>query len=206
MKNRYDSEQTVQDIINVSIKLFSEKGYEKTSIQDIVNGLNGLTRGAIYHHFNSKDDILVAVIHEIVMNSDYFNQFLNVEGKTAKEQLQALVIKAFSNYGQVSNDVGAAFLKKNPAILVEIFKLTVNQIAPKVEMLLESGNADGSLTIKNPKQVAQVMVLLGDTWFSSAMFEDTSANFNVKIDVLVDALNGLGVTIFDEATIKALKR
>lgn len=206
MKNRYDSEQTVQDIINVSIKLFSEKGYEKTSIQDIVNGLNGLTRGAIYHHFNSKDDILVAVIHEIVMNSDYFNQFLNVEGKTAKEQLQALVIKAFSNYGQVSNDVGAEFLKKNPAILVEIFKLTINQIAPKVEMLLESGNADGSLTIKNPKQVAQVMVLLGDTWFSSAMFEDTSANFNVKIDVLVDALNGLGVTIFDEATIKALKR
>ncbi|CAM3544872.1 TetR/AcrR family transcriptional regulator [Erysipelothrix anatis] len=206
MKNRYDSEQTVQDIINVSIKLFSEKGYEKTSIQDIVNGLNGLTRGAIYHHFNSKDDILVAVIHEIVMNSDYFNQFLNVEGKTAKEQLQALVIKAFSNYGQVSNDVGAEFLKKNPAILVEIFKLTVNQIAPKVEMLLESGNADGSLTIKNPKQVAQVMVLLGDTWFSSAMFEDTGANFNVKIDVLIDALNGLGVTIFDEATIKALKR
>lgn len=206
MKNRYDSEQTVQDIINVSIKLFSEKGYEKTSIQDIVNGLNGLTRGAIYHHFNSKDDILVAVIHEIVMNSDYFNQFLNVEGKTAKEQLQALVIKAFSNYAQVSNDVGAEFLKKNPAILVEIFKLTVNQIAPKVEMLLESGNADGSLTIKNPKQVAQVMVLLGDTWFSSAMFEDTSANFNVKIDVLIDALNGLGVTIFDEATIKALKR
>ena len=206
MKNRYDSERTVQDIINVSIKLFSEKGYEKTSIQDIVNGLDGLTRGAIYHHFNSKDDILVAVIHEIVMNSDYFNQFLNVEGKTAKEQLQALVIKAFSNYGQVSNDVGAEFLKKNPAILVEIFKLTVNQIAPKVEMLLESANADGSLKIKNPKQVAQVMVLLGDTWFSSAMFEDTSANFNVKIDVLIDALNGLGVTIFDEATIKALKR
>ncbi len=206
MKNRYDSERTVQDIINVSIKLFSEKGYEKTSIQDIVNGLDGLTRGAIYHHFNSKDDILVAVIHEIVMNSDYFNQFLNVEGRTAKEQLQALVIKAFSNYGQVSNDVGAEFLKKNPAILVEIFKLTVNQIAPKVEMLLESANADGSLKIKNPKQVAQVMVLLGDTWFSSAMFEDTSANFNVKIDVLIDALNGLGVTIFDEATIKALKR
>lgn len=206
MKNRYDSERTVQDIINVSIKLFSEKGYEKTSIQDIVNGLDGLTRGAIYHHFNSKDDILVAVIHEIVMNSDYFNQFLNVEGRTAKEQLQALVIKAFSNYGQVSNDVGAEFLKKNPAILVEIFKLTVNQIAPKVELLLESANADGSLKIKNPKQVAQVMVLLGDTWFSSAMFEDTSANFNVKIDVLIDALNGLGVTIFDEATIKALKR
>ncbi|WP_159648388.1 TetR/AcrR family transcriptional regulator [Erysipelothrix aquatica] len=206
MKNRYDSERTVQDIINVSIKLFSEKGYEKTSIQDIVNGLDGLTRGAIYHHFNSKDDILVAVIQEIVMNSDYFNQFLNVEGRTAKEQLQALIIKAFSNYGQVNNDVGAEFLKKNPAILVEIFKLTVNQIAPKVEMLLESANADGSLTIKNSKQVAQVMVLLGDTWFSSAMFEDTSANFNVKIDVLIDALNGLGVTIFDDATINALKR
>ncbi|WZU00165.1 hypothetical protein MGH68_11145 [Erysipelothrix sp. D19-032] len=45
MKNRYDSERTVQDIINVSIKSFSEKGYEKTSIQDIVNGLDGRHEG-----------------------------------------------------------------------------------------------------------------------------------------------------------------
>lgn len=50
-------EQTVQKILDVSLKLFGEKGYEKTTIQDIVDAL-GMSKGAIYHHFKSKDDII----------------------------------------------------------------------------------------------------------------------------------------------------
>ena len=53
-------EQTVQKILDVSLKLFGEKGYEKTTIQDIVDAL-GMSKGAIYHHFKSKDDIIEAL-------------------------------------------------------------------------------------------------------------------------------------------------
>ena len=48
-RNKYP-EQTVEKILEVSLKLFSEKGYEKTTMQDIVNAL-GMSKGAIYHHF-----------------------------------------------------------------------------------------------------------------------------------------------------------
>lgn len=47
--------------IEVSYNLFIQKGYEKTSIQDILNEL-GLSKGAIYHYFNSKEEILYAVL------------------------------------------------------------------------------------------------------------------------------------------------
>ena len=40
------------------LALFFEKGYDNTSIQDIIDGLGGLTKGAVYHHFKSKEDIL----------------------------------------------------------------------------------------------------------------------------------------------------
>ncbi len=59
-RNKYP-EETVNLIIDVSLKLFLEKGYENTSVQDIINGLGGLSKGAIYHHFKSKEDILAAV-------------------------------------------------------------------------------------------------------------------------------------------------
>ena len=39
--------------LDVSLKLFLEKGYEETTILDIVDQLGGLTRGAFYHHFKS---------------------------------------------------------------------------------------------------------------------------------------------------------
>ena len=54
-------EETVKRILDVAYSLFMEKGYEATSIQDIINGLGGLSKGAIYHHFKSKEDILIAV-------------------------------------------------------------------------------------------------------------------------------------------------
>ena len=49
-------EETVQRILTTASKLFLEKGYEKTSLQDIIRE-TGLSKGAIYHHFSSKEAI-----------------------------------------------------------------------------------------------------------------------------------------------------
>ena len=55
-------EETVNLILDVALALFFEKGYDNTSIQDIIDGLGGLTKGAVYHHFKSKEDILSAAL------------------------------------------------------------------------------------------------------------------------------------------------
>ena len=49
-RNKYP-ELTVEKILDVAQKLFLEQGYEQTTIQDIVNNLGGMTKGAVYHHF-----------------------------------------------------------------------------------------------------------------------------------------------------------
>ena len=59
-RNKYP-EVTVERILDVSQRLFLEKGYDHTTIQDIVDELGGLTKGAVYHHFRSKEEILDAV-------------------------------------------------------------------------------------------------------------------------------------------------
>lgn len=64
-RNKYP-EETVNLILDVSQRLFIEKGYDNTTIQDIIDELGGLTKGAIYHHFNSKQDILDAVIERLL--------------------------------------------------------------------------------------------------------------------------------------------
>ena len=50
-------EVTERRILAAAKKLFAEKGYDKTSIQDIIDKLGDLSRGAIYHHFKSKEAI-----------------------------------------------------------------------------------------------------------------------------------------------------
>ena len=45
-------EETVQLILDTAARLFMEKGYDGTSLQDILEETH-LSKGAIYHHFNS---------------------------------------------------------------------------------------------------------------------------------------------------------
>jgi TetR/AcrR family transcriptional regulator, transcriptional repressor for nem operon len=58
--------QTRQHIVEKSLQLFSVKGYFNTSISDIQEA-TGLTKGGLYGHFKSKEDIWYAVYEKAVM-------------------------------------------------------------------------------------------------------------------------------------------
>jgi TetR/AcrR family transcriptional regulator, transcriptional repressor for nem operon len=58
--------QTRQNIVEKSLQLFSVKGYFNTSISDIQEA-TGLTKGGLYGHFKSKEDIWYAVYEKAVM-------------------------------------------------------------------------------------------------------------------------------------------
>ncbi|MEG0355665.1 MAG: TetR/AcrR family transcriptional regulator, partial [Lachnospiraceae bacterium] len=67
-RNKYP-EVTVARILDVSEQLFLEKGYEHTTIQDIINALGDLSKGAIYHHFKSKEEIIIAVVDRLYVST-----------------------------------------------------------------------------------------------------------------------------------------
>ena len=49
------------EILDAAGILFSEKGYDNTSVTDIMNAV-GIAKGTLYHHFKSKEDIMDALI------------------------------------------------------------------------------------------------------------------------------------------------
>lgn len=55
-------EVTRTRILDAAQRLFMAQGYEHTSIQNIVDELGDLSKGAIYHHFKSKEAILEELI------------------------------------------------------------------------------------------------------------------------------------------------
>ena len=61
-----EAASTRERILNVALDLFTEKGYDGASLREIAERL-GVTKAAIYYHFASKDDILMALhmrLHE----------------------------------------------------------------------------------------------------------------------------------------------
>jgi len=57
------SEVTRRRIINAAVELFNDGGYSSTGLGDIVER-TGMTKGALYHHFNSKEALAVAIIDQ----------------------------------------------------------------------------------------------------------------------------------------------
>ena len=95
-RNKYP-EQTLEKILNVAQKLFMEKGFEQTTIQDIVDGLEGMTRGAVYHHFKSKDEIMEALINRMFLEHNPFDVLRNRSDMNGLQKLKSAVTMNQSN-------------------------------------------------------------------------------------------------------------
>jgi AcrR family transcriptional regulator len=56
---------TRQDILDTALELFADQGYDKTSLREIAEHI-GVTKAALYYHFPSKEDILLALVEPIL--------------------------------------------------------------------------------------------------------------------------------------------
>jgi AcrR family transcriptional regulator len=63
-KKEQQSEQTKQQIIEAATQLFARKGFYGTSVSDLTQAV-GLTKGALYYHFEDKDALFFAVVESV---------------------------------------------------------------------------------------------------------------------------------------------
>ena len=75
-------------LLSVATRLFARHGFESTSVQDIVDAA-GVTKGAMYHYYGSKDDLLYEVYHQVLsMQISHLEEIASGPG-TAEERLRA---------------------------------------------------------------------------------------------------------------------
>ncbi|MEZ0113736.1 AcrR family transcriptional regulator [Catenulispora sp. EB89] len=76
------------DILDAARQLFGTKGYTVTSIADLADAL-GVTKGALYYHFKSKEAILSALVAEPAAEIAAIAE--DAAGRTPQELLTALI-------------------------------------------------------------------------------------------------------------------
>ncbi len=192
-------EETVQLILDVAYRLFMEKGYEGTSIQDIINQLGGLSKGAIYHHFKSKEDILVAVVDRMTAES---NQMLAVirdrSDLCGKEKLKTIFKESINR--PVQNDIFTVVpnFQNNPKLLFSLLHETIEEAAPNYLLpIIKEGISDGSIETDYPEQLAEMILLVANVWMNPMIFDDSEEESYSKIMVFSQMMRGFGLDIVD---------
>ena len=201
-RNKYP-EQTIEKILSVSAKLFAEKGYDKTTIQDIIDTV-GMSKGIIYYHFKSKEDILDAVLRVQLEQTTQMQKDLsdstkaaNAREKVGKILERSIEIGSMEN-GYNENDLT---LLRSPQYLVNGLKEAVRN-APFLSEILRDGIKDGSVTTENPDEIAEIFMLLFNFWSSPVLYERTYNETSKRLKFLQNLLSLLGADILSNDAIE----
>lgn len=206
-RNKYP-EQTVERILDAAAKLFLEKGFENTSIQDILNELKDLSKGAIYHHFKSKEEIVIAVADRISDQQllGLMDIFHNTS-MTGLEKLKAVLSYSLRSPHQAEMIATMPTLLQNPKFFVLEIKNTLYRTSPKIiEPLIRAGIKDGSIKTNYPKELAESISLLINIWMNPFAFDMTMEESIQKIMFLKDLTEKMGLPIIDEEIILQAKK
>ena len=161
-RNKYP-EQTREQILDTATRLFLQQGYEHTTIQNIIDQLGGLTKGAVYHHFSSKEAILNAVAAHIFENNSLSATWQKIAVSTiltGSQKLTQMLLAAITDPQEAQFRKLGVQLRNSPQMLRDLLYRSVEEIAPTAFLpVVEAGIADGSLQVAEPTAFAEVVAL-----------------------------------------------
>lgn len=99
--------RTKRKIFNTAIKLFAEKGYDNSSVEDIT-AIAGVAKGSLYYHFSKKEDIFDMLLSEGMKLLRNSVEIKTKRCKTAMEKIEAVIlieIKVMTKYEYFLNIV-----------------------------------------------------------------------------------------------------
>ncbi len=199
-------EKTVERILDVSAQLFMEKGYDHTTIQDIINALGDLSKGAIYHHFKSKEEIIDAVaskMHSLV--GEICVEIKKDKTLNGLEKIKRMIFASLGNPAQKSLAQMMPNIMNNSKILAKQLDLTINFIAHNIiEGFIREGITDGSIKTEFPRELAEVIALLANIWMNPFVFICDTEQLKRKCLYYKVITDSLGAPIFDETMMKML--
>lgn len=103
-----DSVNTINKLLQVAEELFSEKGFNGTSVNMIAEKA-GVNKALIYYHFKDKDDLVNSLFENIIKAS---NEFINMRNSSAQ-------VKEISIQEEIKEEI--TFMQKKKKILGILF-------------------------------------------------------------------------------------
>jgi AcrR family transcriptional regulator len=151
--------------MEAAIKLFVEKGYDDTSVKNIIDEA-GISKGGFYHHYESKEKLMEDIVQIFVEN------IMNT-GKIVLEDEKLSAVEKFNNFMKLANSYKmqnvsqtstiftAIYLQKNNEHVEKlVFGRSAELLTPIIEKIIIQGIKENVFKTEFPEEVADVFVKL----------------------------------------------
>lgn len=189
-----------EEIIEVAQRLVYSKGYEHMTIQDILDEIQ-ISKGAFYHYFDSKQQLLEALIEYILHEAEHvIAPIVNDDGLPALEKLRRL-LDTVASWKTARKDYLMVLIRnwyadENAIVRQKIQSSTVKQIAPIFTIIVRQGIREGVFNTPYPDQVGEIILAtmqgLGEAFVDLIFFSEPSPDdlqqITNKVAAYTDAL------------------
>ena len=177
-------ERRKQELLRIAYRMFIQKGYEETSIDEIIAEAH-IAKGTYYYYFPSKE----ATLEEVI------NMMIGDEVKRAKAILSAPisvpqklvgVITSLRPEQNESNIANTLNQKENIVMHEKINRRVVDEAVPLLTEVVSEGIAQGMFTCDHIEERVRMILIMSQHLFDSSNFSE--GDIEVFIDVVEKTL------------------
>lgn len=194
-EKRIKGEETKKKIIEVGENLFSEIGYDATSVQDICDKAE-ISKGAFFHHFPTKEFLFLEILNEYLFKLD--NQMNEIE-KKSKNALKAMekmvdILEEIFVTSKGKFTIFLEFLRKSSkdSEIMEKLSNQFQKYQKYVFFMIEKGKKEGSIKEDIDSEfISQLIISLavGMILKKSLFLSDEKENFSKKgIEFILESI------------------
>lgn len=189
-------EEWRKEILSVAKTLFLTKGYEETSVADIMKQAGG-AKGLFYSFFSGKEELMCALGDQLFLENNPFLAVRDREDLSALEKIRELLRlnREDRDRDRLSRQTIPAF--RDPRLLAAAVEANRRILTPLWRELLEEGLRDGSIQTQYPRELSELLPLV-DFWLFPSVFPATAEEIRRKYRFLSEVLAGLGLPIFQD--------
>lgn len=197
-RNKYP-EQTVEKILDAAAQLFAQKGYQNTTLQDIIEKTK-LSKGAVYHHFRSKEEIAQRVGDRLGEQMwEPLRRIREDAAMTGLQKLQAVFEASFAEGRQQQIADTLPYLSEDPKLLVMEWQNIEQRLAPQyIAPIVRQGMADGSIQAEDADALAEALFVLADLWLSPQTRPTTAQQQRGRNAVFQQMTRALGLELLTD--------
>ena len=177
------------EIIQKSLQLFMEKGYEQTTITNIIQAAN-VSKGGLYHHFTSKEEILDVVIHHLI--DEDMKRFTSIQlskNMNAIEKFNSLFILSESKPQHLVEIIENSTRYPNSLFHFRAKELSKERSIPSIVNVIEQGIEEKVFYTMYPVEVGEICYILSRSLFENITEDTTVAGIERKVNAFLDVIS-----------------
>lgn len=204
MAEKKDAKKRKKEIMTAASELFHQKGYLNTTTQDIINKV-GISRGLLYYHFKSKEDILYHIVegylHPLIKK---FERIMKDESLGPIEKVIEFINNTIISEEQAKPEdytlKDAILLPENSYMIDRINHKLSYEMTNYFTEIIKEGQSKGIFNVSYPKETAAFLMtsftfVINDTTYHNNEREKAQLYFKAYQEMLSNSL-GLEENIF----------